>query len=140
MQYRLPFPASVVLATAALLTGCGGSSRDQKANDAYASGVCTALGSWLTEVENVDTIPPSGTTKASIDGQLVTSARGESNSAKAVASTILANGSTTELVGALAALPDFQTLKATTQQTLALGAHGSLASAFKSAQTCKKLG
>jgi hypothetical protein len=167
----------VVVVVAALLTGCGSGNSEQKADDAYASGVCTAGGNWLTEVKSVDTVPSSsGITKASIDAklnhfetatkqfvsqikaipppntsegraakkeidrQLITSARGESNSAKTVASTIVANGSTTQVVAALASLPEYQTLKATTQQTLTLSAGGSLASAFKSEQACKHLG
>jgi hypothetical protein len=44
------------------------------------------------------------------------------------------------VVAALASLPDYQTLEATTQQTLTLSAGGSLASAFKSEQACKHLG
>ena len=178
MYYRrLPSALVIVIAAAVLLTGCGGGNSDQKANEAYASGVCTALGSWLTEVKSVDTVPSlRGITKASIDaklnhfetatkrfvsqikavpapnssegraakreidGQLITSAQGESSSAKTVASTIGAKGSMTQLAGALAALPDFQTLKATAQQTLTLSASGSLASAFKSEQACKHLG
>jgi hypothetical protein len=81
------------------------------------------------------------TAKKGIDRQLITSAQGESNSAQTVASTIVANaGNMTQVVAALAALPDYQTLKATTQQTLTLSATGSLASAFKSEQDCKHLG
>jgi hypothetical protein len=178
MAYRVLTPALVVgVLVAALLTGCGRGNSDQKANDAYASGVCTVVGNWLTKVKRVDTVPSfSGITKASIDAklnhfetatqqfvsqlkaisapntsegraakteidrQLITSAQGESNSTKTVASTIVANGSTTQVVAALAALPDYQTLKATTQQTLTLSAGGSLASAFKSERTCKHLG
>jgi hypothetical protein len=178
MDYRVLTPALVVVVVAAaLLTGCGGGNSDQKANDAYASRVCTASGNWLTEVKSVDTVPSfSGITKASIDAklnhfetatkqfvsrikaipapntsegraakkeidrQLIPSAQGESNSAKTVASTIVANGSMTQVVAALAALPDYQTLKATTQQTLTLSAGGSLASAFKSERACKHLG
>jgi hypothetical protein len=177
MDYRVLTPALVaVVVAAALLTGCGGGNSDQKANDAYASGVCTAIGNWLTEVKSVDTVFFSGITKASIgaklnhfetatkqfvsqikaipapntsegratkkeiDRQLIPSAQGESTSAKTVASTIAANGSMTQVVAALAALPDYQTLKATTQQTLTLSAGGSLASAFKSERACKHLG
>jgi hypothetical protein len=44
------------------------------------------------------------------------------------------------VVAGLAALPDYRTLKATTQQTLTLSAGGSLGSAFKSERACKHLG
>jgi hypothetical protein len=63
----------IVVAAAALLTGCGGGNADQKANDAYASGVCTAIGSWLTKVKSLDSIPPLGgirKEKALIDAKL----------------------------------------------------------------------
>lgn len=177
MNFRALTLALVVLVAAALLTGCGGGNSDQKANETYASGVCTALGNWLREVKSADTVPSlSGITKASIgaklnhfetatkqfvsrikavrapntsegraakkdiDRQLITSAQGESNSAKTVVSTILANANNvTQVVEALAALPDYQTLKATTEQTLTLSARGSLASAFKSEPSCKQL-
>lgn len=178
MSRRLLVPAlAAVLAAAALLAGCGGGSADSKANEAYASGVCTAVGNWLTAVERADTAPPvGGITKASIeaklhrfetatnhfvsqlgavpapntsegraakreiDGQLIPSARGESTAAKTVVSTIDAGGGMTQLAAALATLPDYRTLKAKTQQTLTLGASGSLASAFKSEPACKRLG
>lgn len=178
MNFRVPTLALAGLLAAALLTGCGGGNTDQKANEAYASEVCTALGNWLTEVKKADTAPSlSGITKASIDAklnhfetatkkfvsrikavpapntaeeraakkdidrQLITSAQAESNSAKTVASTIVANANNvTQVVAALSALPDYRALKATTQQTLTLSAQGSLASAFKSEPSCKQLG
>jgi hypothetical protein len=177
MSYRLLLPALAVVLVAALLAGCGGGNSDRKANEAYASAVCTAVGSWLTEVRSVDTIPSlSGITKASLDAKLtrfetatkhfvsqlralpapntsegraakkdidrrlIASAQGESNSARTVASTIVANGGMTQLVAALAALPDYRTLRATTQQTLTVGATGSLADAFENEQSCMHIG
>ena len=177
MNYRGLLSALVTaIVVAVLLTGCGGGNSDQKANAAYASGVCTAIRSWLTEIKSVDTVPSlGGITKASIvtklshfetatkqlvsqikavpapntsegraagevDRQLITGAQAQSDSAKTVASTIAANGSMTQVVAALAALPDYETLKATTQQTLTLGADGTLAPVFESEQACSKLG
>jgi nitrate/nitrite-specific signal transduction histidine kinase len=58
--------SALVLAAA----GCGGGGSDQKANEAYAKGVCTALGSWVTEVKSLATVPSGGITKASIDAKL----------------------------------------------------------------------
>jgi hypothetical protein len=49
-------PASLAILVgvlAVVLSGCGGKSADQKANEAYASGVCTAIGSWETQVKNI---------------------------------------------------------------------------------------
>ena len=55
---------------ALVAAGCGGGNSDQKANEAYASGVCTAIGSWMSEVQNLTTVPSGGITKASIDAKL----------------------------------------------------------------------
>jgi hypothetical protein len=56
---------------ALVAAGCGGGGNsDAKANQAYANGVCTALGSWATEVKSLATVPGGGITKASIDGKL----------------------------------------------------------------------
>jgi hypothetical protein len=67
----LPLALVVVLASAALLTGCGGASPQQKANEAYASSVCKTIGSWLTKVKSSEYLPsPAGITKASIDAGL----------------------------------------------------------------------
>jgi nitrate/nitrite-specific signal transduction histidine kinase len=56
-------------ALALVAAGCGGGS-DRKANEAYAKGVCTALGSWVTGVKSLATVPSGGITKASIDAKL----------------------------------------------------------------------
>jgi hypothetical protein len=96
-------------------------------------------------VSQIKAIPAPNTSdgraaKREIDRQVIPSAQAESKSAKTVASTIVANGSMTGMVGALAALPDYRTLRAKTRQTLTLSAGGSLASSFKSEQACKHLG
>src|SRR5215472_10101190 len=49
--------------------GCGGNS-DTKANEAYANGVCTAIGTWTAEVKSLTTVPSGGVTKASLDAKL----------------------------------------------------------------------
>jgi hypothetical protein len=46
----------------------------------------------------------------------------------------------TQVVAELAALPDYETLKVTTRQTLSLGADGTLAPVFDSERACSKLG
>jgi hypothetical protein len=51
--------------------GCGGGGNsDKKANEAYANGVCTAIGTWATEVKSLATVPTGGITKASLDAKL----------------------------------------------------------------------
>ena len=58
-----------VLALAAAGCGGGGNS-DKKANEAYANGVCTAIGTWATEVKSLATVPTGGITKTSLDAKL----------------------------------------------------------------------
>lgn len=72
MDWRRLTPAlAAVLSTVALLTGCGGAGTNQKTNDAYASSVCGAIGSWLTEVKSVETVPSlTGVTKPVIQAKL----------------------------------------------------------------------
>jgi len=56
-----------------IAAGCGGGSSDQKANEAYARGVCTAIGRWLTEAKSLSTIPSGGVAqikKASLEAKL----------------------------------------------------------------------
>jgi hypothetical protein len=50
--------------------GCGGGNSDTKANEAYANGVCTAIGTWTTAVKSLATVPSGGITKASINAKL----------------------------------------------------------------------
>jgi hypothetical protein len=62
---------AVLLPVLALFAaGCGGGNADKKANEAYAKGVCTALGSWVTEVKRLTAVPSGGITKTSIDAKL----------------------------------------------------------------------
>ena len=56
---------------ALVAAGCGGGGNsDKKANEAYANGVCTAIGTWATEVKSLATVPTGGITKASLDAKL----------------------------------------------------------------------
>jgi cytochrome c556 len=48
----------VALGLVAAAAGCGSSHSDKKANEAYASGVCSAIGSWVTEVKSLATVTP----------------------------------------------------------------------------------
>jgi hypothetical protein len=57
-------------APALIAAGCGGGHSDKKANEAYANGVCTAIGTWATEVKSLATVPTGGITKASLDAKL----------------------------------------------------------------------
>jgi hypothetical protein len=68
---RRAVAVAMLLAVLALVAaGCGGGHSDQKANEAYASGVCTAIGTWATEVKSLATVPTGGITKASLDAKL----------------------------------------------------------------------
>jgi hypothetical protein len=62
--------AMLLSVLALVAAGCGGGNADKKANEAYASGVCTAIGSWVTEVKSLATVPSGGITKASIEAKL----------------------------------------------------------------------
>jgi hypothetical protein len=61
----------LLTALALAAAGCGGGGNsDKKANEAYANGVCTAVGTWTAEVQSLTTVPTGGITKASIDAKL----------------------------------------------------------------------
>ena len=68
MKIRL---LSIVVAfgLAVVAAGCGSGNSDKKANEAYANGVCSAIGSWVTDVKSLATITgvPS---KASLENKL----------------------------------------------------------------------
>lgn len=57
-------------ALALVAAGCGGGNSDKQANEAYAKNVCTAIGTWETEVKSLATVPSGGITKASVNGKL----------------------------------------------------------------------
>ena len=44
---------ALIAVLAFVAAGCGGSSADTKANDAYASGVCSAIGSWEQQIKSL---------------------------------------------------------------------------------------
>jgi hypothetical protein len=52
----------------AVASGCGGSS-DKKANEAYANSVCSAVGTWVSQVKSLATIS-GGVSKASLEKKL----------------------------------------------------------------------
>ena len=49
-----------------VLAGCGGSSSDTKANEAYADSVCTAVASWEQSIKDIATDFSGGISKASL--------------------------------------------------------------------------
>ena len=53
-----------------VLAGCGGSSSDTKANEAYADGVCTAVASWEQSIKDIATDFSGGISKASLQKKL----------------------------------------------------------------------
>ncbi len=66
-------PMLALLAVIALVAaGCGGSSSsDTQANDAYASGVCTAIGTWVQQIKSVTSSGlTSGISKASLQSKI----------------------------------------------------------------------
>jgi hypothetical protein len=65
--------ASVVLAAALLglvAAGCGGSSSDTKANEAYADTVCKAFGTWAQQIKDIATNFSGGISKASLESKV----------------------------------------------------------------------
>lgn len=69
---RRPIALALLLSALALFAaGCGGGGNsDQKANETYANGVCTAIGSWASQVKSLATVPGGGINKSSIDTKL----------------------------------------------------------------------
>jgi hypothetical protein len=64
---RLIRPALLVAVVLALIAaGCGGSSSDTKANKAYADSVCSAVGTWRQQVQEILTDFSGGISKASL--------------------------------------------------------------------------
>jgi hypothetical protein len=70
---RRPIALALLFSALALFAaGCGGGGAhsDKKADEAYANGVCTAIGGWASEVKSLATVPSGGITKTSIDAKL----------------------------------------------------------------------
>ena len=67
---RVAIALAMLASTLALLgAGCGGNS-DKKANEAYANSVCTAIGTWTTEVKTIATDFSGGISKSSLQAKL----------------------------------------------------------------------
>ena len=59
-------PILALIAVLALVgAGCGGSSSDTKANEAYANSVCSAIGNWEQEIKSIATSFTGGVSQAS---------------------------------------------------------------------------
>ena len=172
-------PMLAMLAVVALVAaGCGGSSSDTKANEAYANSVCSAIGTWEQQIKTIATdfsggisktslqskiaqadtatqtlatqikaVPPPNTSdgqaaKKQVD-QLSSQVTSTVDSAKSAVAAIPANASALTVAAALAPLaPQVKGLVTTAQAavTSLQTAKGSLASAFKSTDSCKSLG
>src|SRR3954454_18803010 len=61
-----------VLLTCALATaGCGSGNSDKKANEAYANSVCSAIGTWETQVKGVVAgLSPGSLDTATLQGKM----------------------------------------------------------------------
>lgn len=53
-----------------VVAGCGGSSSDNTANEAYANSVCSAIGSWEQQVKSIATSFSGGISKASLQTKI----------------------------------------------------------------------
>ena len=176
---RAAVPMLALLAVLALVaSGCGGSSSDTKANEAYANSVCSAVGTWEQQIKSIATDFSGGISKSSLqskiaqadtatktlatqikavpppntsDGQaakqqvdqLSTQLTSTVDSAKSAVASIPANASAVTVATALVPLaPQVKGLVTTAQATVKSlqTAKGSLASAFKSTDSCKSLG
>ena len=60
----------VVLVAALVAAGCGGDDSDTKANEAYATGVCTAISNWVTEVKSIATDLSGGISQSSFQAKI----------------------------------------------------------------------
>jgi hypothetical protein len=62
----LALVGALVLVAAA----CGGKSADQKANEAYANSVCTAIADWKTQVKSIATDLSAGISQATFQSKV----------------------------------------------------------------------
>jgi hypothetical protein len=60
----------LALALLALFAAGCGSSSDQKANEAYATGVCSAFGSWEQQIKSIASDFSGGISKASLQSKI----------------------------------------------------------------------
>jgi hypothetical protein len=60
----------VAIGLAVVGAGCGGSSSEKKANEAYANGVCTAISTWTSEIQSMATPFRPRLSKASLQKKL----------------------------------------------------------------------
>ena len=151
----------------------------RKANDAYASGVCSAIGTWVQQIKSITSsgftggiskatldskiaqaetatktlakqikaVPPPNTSdgqaaKAQVD-QFSSDAASTASTAQTAVASIPADASATTVAVALLPLaPQVKSLVTTAQTTITSlqTAKNSLASAFKSADSCQSLG
>jgi hypothetical protein len=91
----LALVALITLVVMVVVAGCGGDDSDAKANEAYATGVCTAIGSWVTEVKSIATDLSGGISQASFEAKITQVEDATSNLAteiKAVPSPDTADG------------------------------------------------
>jgi hypothetical protein len=168
----------LLVIVALIAAGCGESSPDTQASEAYANSVCSAIGSWEQQVKSIATDLSGGISKASLQtkitevesatktlateikaipppdtsegqaaqqqlDQLSTSASTTVASAKSAVAEIPSDASPAAVAAALAPLaPQVTSLASKAQSTINSleEAGGSLASAFKSADSCKSLG
>ena len=67
-------PALAIVATlvvvALMAAGCGGDSVDEKANETYANGVCTAIGDWGQQVKGIATTFTGSISQAGLESKL----------------------------------------------------------------------
>lgn len=89
---------ALVAVLALVAAGCGGSSADTKANDAYASGVCSAIGTWVQQIKSVTSNGlTGGASKASLQssiGQAQTATKTLAKQLKAVPRPNTSDGQT----------------------------------------------
>src|SRR3954463_12336695 len=61
----------VLLTFALAVVGCGSGSSDKKANEAYAGSVCSAIGTWETQVKGiVGSLTPGSLDTATLQGKM----------------------------------------------------------------------